>query len=445
MLSASEKKKLTGIAALGRNEDDQLVHVAKGEMVVPPVIRPETRQMVETDMKNVGLNPQEYEIGNSQAIINPNTGLPEFGFLSKVFKKVKNAVKKVAKVAAPAAMFIPGVGQALGAIGGSLLGKVGLGNVASGIGSFVGSIPGLGNVGTAITGGSTGGLGSALQFGGQAIREGVGNLFQRGIGQSIMGGAPQGMPSMVPTSNNFLNQFVPNSYQEINGVGYIQGKDGQMYNADAVRQQYANIQNQSQGGFQFAFSPGAGFVQQQQQGPTGSFFGRRTPGFIRGIEDVLKAPFESRGGKGPIIDPRIAAVAIGYGKLNKEAAERASGGMQDIRQSIRSDLAQPQTFGGNMGFDVGVRRFADGGAAEKVLDMRQGGESEGPGTGTSDDIPAMLSDGEFVMTAKAVRGIGAFTVKTGKDKLSMNVSGKPSREKGADNMMKLMKTFENYG
>ena len=57
MLSASEKKKLTGIAALGRNEDNQLVHVAKGEMVVPPVIRPETRQMVETDMQNVGLNP----------------------------------------------------------------------------------------------------------------------------------------------------------------------------------------------------------------------------------------------------------------------------------------------------------------------------------------------------------------------------------------------------
>jgi hypothetical protein len=35
--------------------------------------------------------------------------------------------------------------------------------------------------------------------------------------------------------------------------------------------------------------------------------------------------------------------------------------------------------------------------------MRDGGESDGPGTGTSDDIPAMLSDGEFVMTAKATK------------------------------------------
>lgn len=35
-----------------------------------------------------------------------------------------------------------------------------------------------------------------------------------------------------------------------------------------------------------------------------------------------------------------------------------------------------------------------------------GGEVNGPGTGTSDSVPARLSDGEFVMTAKAVRGAG---------------------------------------
>ena len=56
----------------------------------------------------------------------------------------------------------------------------------------------------------------------------------------------------------------------------------------------------------------------------------------------------------------------------------------------------------NMQGDRPVIPRAEGG----VMDLRQGGESEGPGTGTSDDIPAMLSDGEFVMTAKAVRGAG---------------------------------------
>ena len=35
-----------------------------------------------------------------------------------------------------------------------------------------------------------------------------------------------------------------------------------------------------------------------------------------------------------------------------------------------------------------------------------GGEVMGPGTGTSDSIPARLSDGEFVMTARAVRNAG---------------------------------------
>ena len=37
---------------------------------------------------------------------------------------------------------------------------------------------------------------------------------------------------------------------------------------------------------------------------------------------------------------------------------------------------------------------------------RRTGQISGPGTATSDSIPAMLSDGEFVMTAKAVRGAG---------------------------------------
>jgi len=37
---------------------------------------------------------------------------------------------------------------------------------------------------------------------------------------------------------------------------------------------------------------------------------------------------------------------------------------------------------------------------------RKNGAIAGPGTETSDDIPAMLSDGEFVMTAQAVRGAG---------------------------------------
>ena len=49
-------------------------------------------------------------------------------------------------------------------------------------------------------------------------------------------------------------------------------------------------------------------------------------------------------------------------------------------------------------------QYAGGGIGD--LDMTKGGASNGPGTGTSDDIPAMLSDGEFVVTANAVKNLG---------------------------------------
>ena len=92
-----------GIARLGRDEDNYLAHVATGEMVVPPVITPETRQRLEREMMQVGLDPDEYTVGGEMSI-NPITGNPEFGFLKKVAKSLKKVVKKIAPVAA----IIPG-------------------------------------------------------------------------------------------------------------------------------------------------------------------------------------------------------------------------------------------------------------------------------------------------------------------------------------------------
>jgi hypothetical protein len=73
----------------------------------------------------------------------------------------------------------------------------------------------------------------------------------------------------------------------------------------------------------------------------------------------------------------------------------------------------------------GVQGLAKGGAPVPTNFPRKTGPINGPGTGTSDDIPAMLSDGEFVFTAKAVRNAGA-----------------GSRRKGAKRMYKLMKMLE---
>jgi hypothetical protein len=67
---------------------------------------------------------------------------------------------------------------------------------------------------------------------------------------------------------------------------------------------------------------------------------------------------------------------------------------------------------------------------------RKVGQIDGPGTEKSDDIPAMLSDGEFVMTAQAVRGLGALNGADKDDKLEQ-------RRKGAKMMYEMMDKFES--
>lgn len=74
-----------------------------------------------------------------------------------------------------------------------------------------------------------------------------------------------------------------------------------------------------------------------------------------------------------------------------------------------SPYYQPQRFY-NMGGDV--MGYEQGGSFP-----RKNGHIAGPGTGTSDSIPAMLSDGEFVLTAKAVKGIGNGSRRAGAKKL----------------------------
>ena len=109
------------------------------------------------------------------------------------------------------------------------------------------------------------------------------------------------------------------------------------------------------------------------------------------------------------------------------------GQLQQMTQQYASPMGveeeRPQmNMGGNP-----RRYYQEGGMGAPMLptgdlDMRPGGEPVGPGTGTSDDIPAMLSDGEFVMTAQAVEGAGG-----------------GDRGLGSERMMNMMRNFEQGG
>jgi hypothetical protein len=70
-----------------------------------------------------------------------------------------------------------------------------------------------------------------------------------------------------------------------------------------------------------------------------------------------------------------------------------------------------------------VIQAANGGGIDSF--PRRTGAIRGPGTETSDSVPAMLSDGEFVMNARAVRG-----------------AGNGNREAGMRRMYDMMKMFE---
>tara|TARA_Y100001963_G_scaffold130485_1_gene186843 strand:- start:365 stop:1087 length:723 start_codon:yes stop_codon:yes gene_type:complete len=161
----------------------------------------------------------------------------------------------------------------------------------------------------------------------------------------------------------------------------------------------------------------------------------KTPDFIKGIEDRIKGQGDGIGGNAGLM-----ALAALYGKAVKEDFKKKEGGLKDIRQSIRPDLMPAPTF---TGFDLGIRKPAAMGGLQE-LDMRMGGPSIGPGTGTSDDIPAMLSDGEFVMTSAANNGLGGFKITKSETGIEIMPSGKPDRQKGARNMDRLMKMFEQY-
>lgn len=70
--------------------------------------------------------------------------------------------------------------------------------------------------------------------------------------------------------------------------------------------------------------------------------------------------------------------------------------LRDIQGSIGDNVMMTMA-------DGGIAALAQGGDVDFP---RMNGPISGPGTETSDDIPAMLSDGEFVVNAKAVRGVG---------------------------------------
>ena len=130
-------------------------------------------------------------------------------------------------------------------------------------------------------------------------------------------------------------------------------------------------------------------------------------------------------------DPRLGRVEdVGY-QAYAEGGEVKDEGMkvpeltpeQETSLEMQMEEAMPESdMNVEAQVDTSVLDSEEEQLLEEVIEMHPGimdvivkltakeftgsGEVDGPGTGTSDSIPAMLSDGEFVFTAKAVKQIG---------------------------------------
>ena len=107
------------------------------------------------------------------------------------------------------------------------------------------------------------------------------------------------------------------------------------------------------------------------------------------------------------------------------------------RPAVPSIYAQQYHMGGIVPLE-----YANGGTVAMEDFVRMNGDIDGPGTETSDDVPAMLSDGEFVMTGRAVRGAGAYSVANNNGIVTLSPTGEPGREAGTNTMYQIMDLFE---
>ncbi len=149
------------------------------------------------------MSPEEAEVISSMwgpPQVNPNTGIGEYGFLSKVWKKLKKGVKKIVgskvfQMVAPimlavfAPALIPAIGGALGATTPAAAAMVGNAVVQGGLGAIAGGKEGA--IRGVFSGVAAGGAGSAL--GGKLGLEGatadiVGSALLEGAGAELGGG-----------------------------------------------------------------------------------------------------------------------------------------------------------------------------------------------------------------------------------------------------------------
>jgi len=423
------------MAGMGRNGDNALVHMKTGEIAVSPELLEENPRLA-SELTNAfqrsNVDMDRYTVGSAANSINPITGQREF-FLKKLVKGVKKLFKAVAPVIIPMALnfFAPGLGTvASGALG------AGIGTLVQG-GSFKDAFK------SAVLGGFAGGISAAANVGWPA-----GATTKMGRAFGTMSGEFEGsvfnptssltaVPSQVPVSVNPSNTEVTDKFTApAEPKGFVDTAKS-FYNENLSPSR--NMPTQAQ---IFESDQYKAFMKQPGMDPDKAFSLAKealTPGLISQYAPLAAVGTAAMGAFGGFETPE-ADLSSPYGYTSREEFER-----DPNKYSIYSGINFQRPLVGQtpdinrnpfvfQDYLAPVQQAAMGGEMDLMNDPRlqaarmfprRDGYISGPGTETSDDIPAMLSDGEFVMTAKAVRGLG-----------------NGSRKQGVRKMYDMMRAFE---
>jgi hypothetical protein len=413
------------MARMGRNGDIHIAHLQEGEGVVPREVlenNPQLAQEIEIAISAEGADPSAYIVGSESNSINPYTGQREF-FLKKLVSGVKNVLKAVAPIVVPMALnfFAPGLGTlASGFIGG------GITALAQGA-SFKDSLK-AGLIGGAI-GGITSGFqgvfsnaqGNFAQKFGQGFKQGAlpsGPLF--GQESSVIGRpfnpelATEAISEAAKQPPSFTDKFL----DKTKGAFYTSPTEGLSATEAAKLAAEANITNATPGY--------ADFISKQMAGTSGGI--KLLPTAAAGLGVAALA-----GGFDPIEPAEVQDPYEGTSAAEDRLAEnpdkyRTGVAPQPTYLTVADTIIPTRPAPQRPVFDFDYKKYLQPVAAAAGGEMsfpRRNGYISGPGTETSDDIPAMLSDGEFVMTAQAVRGLG-----------------NGSRKEGVRKMYDMMRAFE---
>ena len=499
----SFKKAADILADHGRHGDIYVIHAAEGESVIPMEVlnaNPRMKKTLFKQMEDMGLDPQQYIVGNELNSINPTTGIREFGWFSRIVRSVKKVVKKLAPIVLPivAPFIFPAMpvmlAAGLGSFGGNLIAgrsikdslkSAAIAAAMAGAGNW--AFGGQGAQFNPFKEGFGKGFGTGSFWGSRLNPSGsFGDMFKGGIGDMFtpvnpFAGAPpipQGTPSQgqfgtadpgaatkvgfersinvpvaetslvkdVPTPPTFMEKYVKQPFRE-----YVYNPDPNVTNVmPPVGGAPPTLETTGEGYLESIFSPNRAGIQPQnikleagidaasQANQLARAFNAPPPSG----QDLMNIAIDTSA-KTPAVAPGMlkkylpAALGVGATALGVEMAapgtfmpvdEDGDGVPEYWTNGYDMYQQDPSKYGFGDRFYGSNPYYQDPGFTPPALQSAMvagGGAINGAGTSTSDSIPAMLSDGEFVMNAQAVRGAGA-----------------GDRRKGAQRMYALMRQFE---